>query len=213
MPVAAAVGDVFQVKVRGEIEGQQTNNIFFFLSATGDTDVETHLILVLAACFVTHILPVLSSAFKLVDVAWKKIHPTLDAEYVTVPPGTLVGGAGAALPSFVSIVTSVKSLQGGRSHRGRFYLAGVPEAATNGSALDTGSALWTAYLAFINCIVTNFVVGDPPAANSWQMEIFSRKLGGNTFPVTGTAGFTAMTTLEPHSQLGTTRSRKIGHGH
>jgi len=213
MPIPATTGDVFQVKVRGEIEGQETNNIMYFHSNTGDTDVETHLILVLAACFVTHLLPALSSAFKLKDLAWKKVYPALGPEYVTIPTGTLVGGAGASEPSFVSIVTSVKSSEGGRSKRGRFYLAGVPEAATLGSSLDTSSALWTAYLAFLNCIVTNFVAGDPPASESWQMEIYSRKIGGAHFPPSTVSAFTPMASLEPHAALGTTRSRKIGHGH
>lgn len=213
MPIPATTGDVFQVKMRGQIEGQETNNIWYFHSNTGDTDVETHLIIVLAQCFITTLLPALSSAFKVVDFAWKKVYPTLGPEYVTIPTGTLVGAAGASEPSFVSIVTSVKSTEGGRSKRGRFYLAGVPEAATLGSALDTGSALWTAYLAFLACIVTNFVAGDPPASESWQMEILSRKIGGAHFPPTTVSAFTPMSSLEPHAQLGTTRSRKIGHGH
>jgi hypothetical protein len=212
MPIGGSVNDAWQVRIVGEIEGQETNNILHFSNATADADVETHLILVLAACFITHLLPVSSSAWKLVKLVWKRVFPTLSNEFTTIPTGTLVGGgSAAALPSYASVVLSLRTLQGGKSHRGRMYLPGVPESATLVSSLDTSNAYWTAVLAFANCLVTNFGVGDPPGGDQYQLQIYSRKLGGSTFPY-GNAGFTPVSAINAVQQLGTTRSRKVGRG-
>lgn len=213
MPEPASANDIYQVRVRGHIEGQETNNLFYFSANTATTDVELHLILVLLACFVTELLPVLSNKFTLQDAVWKKIYPTLGVENVTIPPGTLTGGVSSdSVPSFVSAVTSIRTAQGGRSRRGRFYLAGVPESATIASVLDTGSAFWTGFVAFLACLASNFIIGDPPAANSFSGLIYSRKLSGTHFPISSTVGFTPITSWKPVQALGTTRSRKIGRG-
>jgi len=48
MPTPASVGDKFQVRVVGRIEGQETNNILHFMAATAIDDVETRLVLALS---------------------------------------------------------------------------------------------------------------------------------------------------------------------
>ena len=212
MPTPASVGDKFQVRVVGRIEGQETNNILHFMAATAIDDVETRLVLALAECFIMHLLPVVTSAWTLEKLVWKKVSPALGVETVTVPSGAGAGaGAATALPSFVSAVISIRTAEGGRSKRGRMYLPGVVESASTISALDTGNAFWTALVAFAACVTSKFILGDPPPANSFQLEVYSRKIGGATFPY-GAAGFTAVTTFLPVQQLGTTRSRKVGRG-
>jgi len=213
MPEAASIGDVYQVRIRGHIEGQETNNIWYFSAAAATADVELHLILVLLSCWVTHMIPQLSSAWTLQDAVWKKIYPTLGVENITIPTGTLVGGVSTdALPSYCSVVMSIRTALGGRSHRGRAYIAGCPEAATTGSVLTAGNAFLTAFQAFIACVVSNFILGDPPGADSFQMQVFSRKIGGTHLPVTTATAFTPVKAIKPVVQLGTTRSRKVGRG-
>jgi len=214
MPITAATGDVYQVRIVGHIEGQETNNIYYFSSADGDTDVLTHLVVVLVSCFITHLLPVLASAWTLNQAVFKRIYPTLGNEEIYIPPSGNVGGVSTdALPSFVSAVMSIRTAQGGRSHRGRSYLAGMPEAATTGSNITVPSATWTAFLAFAACFASNFIVGDPPGSNAWQQVVFSRKLAGSShFPVPNVTGFTPVTSYKPVQPLGTTRSRKLGRG-
>jgi hypothetical protein len=213
MPVTAAIGDIYQVRVRGHIEGQETNNVLHFKNLNTDSDVELHLILVLASCFITHLIPVLASAWALQDIVWKKIYPTLGVENITVPTGTLVGGnSGDPLPSFVSSVVSIRTAEGGRSKRGRMYVAGTPESASLGSALNTSNAFWTAFVAFIACIASNFIVPDPTGTDAWNLMIYSRKISGSHFPLANVTGLTAVTSLKPVQQLGTTRSRKVGRG-
>lgn len=211
-PVTAAVGDCFQVRVRGHMEGQETNNVLHFTAATSIDDVELRLIVALAECFVTHLLPVSSSQWALQDLVWKRVTPTLGIEHITVPSGTLTGGGAAtALPSYSSAVVSIRTDQGGRSKRGRMYLPGIPESATLVSLFDTSNAYWIALVAFVGCIASKFILGDPPPANSFQMEVYSRKIGGAHFPY-NIAGFTPVTQLIPVIPLGTTRSRKVGRG-
>jgi hypothetical protein len=91
------------------------------------------------------------------------------------------------------------------------YIPGIPEAATIVSAFDTSNAYWTALVAFVGCLATKFLLLDLPGSNQFQMMIYSRKLGGSTFPYNNT-GFTSVNSLLPVQQLGTTRSRKVGRG-
>jgi hypothetical protein len=214
MPEVAQQNDKYQVRVVGRVEGQETNNVLHFscASGAGDADVALHLITVLLQCYITHLLPVLTSKWSLEKAVWKRVAPTLGPELVTVPTGTTSGGGSAnALPSFAAGVISLKSILGGRSHRGRMYIAGIPETATTDSFLNAADPFWTAMLAFANCIVSNFIIGDPVGTNSWQMMIYSRKLGGAHFPY-GNAGFTAIKEVLPNQLVGTMRSRKVGRG-
>jgi hypothetical protein len=91
------------------------------------------------------------------------------------------------------------------------YLAGIPEDATIDSQFDLDGDFWAALLAFCACVITKFVVGDPPAANSFQFEVYSRKIGGASFPY-GATGFTPVVSMTPDVVVATTRSRKLGRG-
>jgi hypothetical protein len=209
MPESAAVGDLYQVRVVGRIDGQETNNVLHFLCTGADPDVLTHLILVLMNCFITHLLPVLSSSWTLERILWQRVGPTLGPQIESVPVGASSGaGNAAALPSFNSVVFSIKTAQGGRSHRGRMFLAGLPENQTANSQVDPSLPLWAGLLAFAACVVGSFVPGDPPGAPSWAMGVYSRKLGGSHFPY-NTAGFTQMREFVPHTAIASTNSRKI----
>lgn len=212
MPVTAVANDGYQVRIVGSQEGQETNNILNFVAATSIDDVELRLIVALASCFVTHILPVATSKWSLDKIIWKQVRPTLGVEHVTIPSGAGAGaGSSSALPSYASCCISLRTLQGGRSHRGRMYLPGIPEDATTDSKFNTGNAYWTAVLAFAACLASSFIVGDPPAANSFQMEVYSRKIGGAAFPY-GLTGYTPIVSLTPDEIVATTRSRKLGRG-
>lgn len=214
MAEVAQQNDLYQVRIKGRIDGQETNNVLVFrcVSGAGDSDVLVHLIQVLATCFVTHLLPVLSSAFTLEQIIWKRVSPTLGPEIVSIPTGFgAAGQAGEQLPSFTSAVISIRSSLGGRSHRGRMYVPGAPLTAVNGSSWDPGNAFWLGLVAFAACLVTNFIPGDPPGNNAWAMGIYSRKIGGSTFPYS-LSGFTPMKEALPQALVGTTRSRKVGRG-
>jgi hypothetical protein len=195
------------------MENQETDNVLHFVEETATADVELHLILALVECFTTHLLPVTSSAWSLRDVIWKKVSPTLGPEMVTVPTGDLTAdGNAAALPSFNSVVISKRTLEGGRSKRGRMFLPGIPEAATVNSQLDTTHAFWTAVLAFAACLATKFInIGEPLGSDQFALAVYSRTIGGSTLPY-GASGFTKVSSLTVSQLIGSTRSRKVGRG-
>jgi hypothetical protein len=212
MPVPAATNDCYQVRIIGSVEGQETENVLHFKLASTDDDVLTHLVIVLVTCFVTNLLPVITSAWSLVEVRWKQVTPVLGPEFIYIPPAAGPGGGPAtALPSFNSALFTVRTALGGKSHRGRMYLPGIPEAASINSELDPANAFWDGLVAFAACVAANFIAGDPPGAHSWMLCVYSRKIGGSSFPY-GATGFTPMTTFTPVKLIASTRSRKVGRG-
>lgn len=213
MPIAAAVNDLFEVRIVGQMEGQETDNVLHFKCVGASSDVELHLIVALVTCFVTHLLPVLTSSWTLQKVVWKKVSPALGVEqvYQTDMPAPGEGNA-AALPSYASAVISKRTLTGGRDHRGRMYIPGIPEDQTTNSNIDPASDLWAGLLAFAACMISEFYHPDPAGGTDiFDFVVYSRKLGGSSFPY-GLTGVTAVSQLNPVAALGTTRSRKVGRG-
>lgn len=213
MPFAGNPGDCWEVRVIGVQEEQETDNVMHFVEDTATADVELNLILALATCFLEHLVPVTSAAWALKELRWKRVSPTLGPEFVTVPTGTLVGaGNAAALPTFSSVAVDKRSLLGGRTHRGRFHLPGIPEAGTINSKLDKTHAFWLGVVAFVACVAEKFInVGEPLGSDQFSLAIYSRKVGGKTLPY-GAAGFTPVSQLIPSEVIGTTNSRKLGRG-
>jgi hypothetical protein len=212
-PIASAVNDAWQVRIVGRQENQETNNVLHFTTAAATADVETHLINVMINCFVTTLIPHLTASWKLEQVRWKKVSPALGPEFITNVVADNVGGvAGSALPTFSAALVSIRTLQGGRSKHGRMFLPGIPDSATPGSVLTDTDDFFAALVAFVQCIATNFILGDPPpGADAFQLQVYSRKLGGATFPY-GAAGFTPVAQLIVNGLIATLRSRKVGRG-
>jgi len=213
MTVAAATGEVFQVKLVGTIEAQQCINTYYFkMTGSGDADVLTHLVLVLLQCFIDNMMPLLPSTYTLEKAQWRLISPTLGPEFESIPTGSTTGPKGAALPSYCSALISLHSTRPGKSGRGRLFIAGIPEDQTTNSNLSPTEDYWAALLAFALCLVTNFVHPDEGVgAEEWSMQVYSRKIGGATPPY-GASGFASVVEIAPQRLIATTRSRKIGRG-
>lgn len=210
--IPAAVNDMFQVRVKGFQEGQETNNVLHFLCTAASSDVELHLILVLIECFVTHLLPAWSNQWTLDTVVWKRVSPTLSPEFVSAATTGQVGALTTdSLPTFNAALISIRTAQGGRSKRGRMFLAGIPESATLKSSFDLTGPTWAAILAFAACLADKFVDNGELGSDRFNLGIYSRKLGGSTFPYTLSA-FTPALALRAVSLVATMRSRKVGRG-
>jgi hypothetical protein len=212
MAEASVPGDLWQVTIKSTLEGQHCFNVLDFRTATPIDDFELRIIVALIQCFAA-MVPEQPNTFQYTEVAWKRVAPVLGVEHITAWQGASAGTeTGDALPSFVSAVVSKHTNLGGRSHRGRLFLPGVPEEAVVGSVIDADSPFWTSLLALLACIATKFInIGDPPPINKAVLGVYSRKLGGASFPF-GAAGFTPLTSLSASREVGTTRSRKIGRG-
>lgn len=212
MPEPSAVGDLFQVRVKGFQEGQETNNVLHFKCTTASSDVELHLIKVLIECFVTHLLPAWSNKWTLDTVVWKRVFPVLSPEFVTVPDVAALGALSTdSLPTFNAALCSIRTNLGGKSHRGRMYLAGIPESATVGSRFDLTNATWLAIVAFLACVAEKFISNEPIGSDQFKLGVYSRKIGGSTFPY-GPTGFTPAISISSVALVATMRSRKVGHG-
>lgn len=211
-PISSAVNDLWQVRVKGFQEGQETNNVLHFLCTGASSDVELHLIQALIQCFVTHLLPAWSNQWLLDTVVYKRVAPTLSPEFVS---STTTGVTGAlttdSLPTFNAALISIRTAQGGKSKRGRMFLAGIPESATIKSQFDLAGLPWLAILAFAACLVDKFIDNGELGTDKFNLGIYSRKLGGATFPY-NLAGFTPATSLHPVGLVATMRSRKVGRG-
>ncbi|HMC74515.1 MAG TPA: hypothetical protein VKG87_09440 [Terriglobales bacterium] len=212
MPVPAQANDYFQVRIVGRQSGQETNMVWHFRAATAIDDVDLRLIQAIFDCFVQHLLPVLSSAWVLEKIVYKRVSPTLGPEYAFVPQNAAAGAGNAqALPSFCSAVVSIRTDVGGRSHRGRTYIPGIPENATLNDSFDPGHAFWLGLVAFAACLAGKFLAKDPQPVNTFLWQVYSRKIGGQHFPY-GAGGFTTVTDILPVTLIGSTRSRKVGRG-
>lgn len=214
MAEPAAAGEIWQVLVQGVIEDQQCENVLFFRAQDTDPDPLAGLIADLVECFVTGLVPVLSGTYTFERIVARRIVPDIGPDVIYTPAaGVAVQGAtaGDALPSYCSALISLQSVRGGRSGRGRMFVAGVPESQTVASYINSEAALWAGLLAFCVCMLQKFVHKDVPGAGDWEWGVFSRKLGGAKAPFTA-AGFAYISAATPRRLLATTRSRKIGHG-
>lgn len=212
MPVSAAVNDLFQVRVKGFQEGQETNNVLHFRCTAASSDVDLHLIQVLIQCFLTHLMPAWSSQWTLDTVVWKRVAPTLSPEFVS---SATTGFSGAlvtdSLPTFCAALCSIRTAEGGKSKRGRMYLAGIPESGTIKSSFDLAGLPWAAILAFVACIVDKFIDNGELGSDRFNLGVYSRKIGGSSFPY-GASGFTPAVSMSAVSLIATMRSRKVGRG-
>lgn len=215
MASPAAVGELIQVTPRFNLEGQQTENVMYFRCVNASADFLADLLLVIATCIITHLLPGLSSNITLESVAGKVVGPALglEDEWIPTTGDVVVGGAtGDAEPAFVAAVVSLYTTRAGKSGRGRMFIAGIPEVGTIASLLKIEDVSYPAIVAFINCIATNFPHHELGGSASFEWGVYSRKVGGVTKPPYPDTGFAPVTRAVVRRELGTMRSRKLGHG-
>jgi hypothetical protein len=215
MATPVAIGDIVQVTPRFTIEGQQTENVWYFQCVAADTDMLADLLLVIAQCIILHLLPALGSNVTLDEVHGKIVGPAVGGEDTWTPStGDVVAGAasGDSEPSFVAAVVSLRTTHPGRSGHGRSFIGGVPEASTTGSLLNVETGLYPAILATLACIVAAFPKRELGTGAKYEWGIYSRKVGGATKPPFPTSGFFGITRTIVRRELGTQRRRKLGRG-
>lgn len=212
---AAATGEVYEVVLECRQEGQQVLNVLHFQALTPIDNVETRLLRALVECLLTVLLPGSTSNLQYVECRGKRVYPDVGPVLeIGQEVGDTIQGAdaGDSVPTFVSVCVNIHTSRGGRSGRGRMFLPGVPEGATQGSYIQTTNPYWGVILAYLACVAGKFITQtDPPAANRWQLGVMSRKLGGAKPPYTA-AGFAPAVRLAPLNRLASTVSRKVGRG-
>lgn len=212
MAIPVQTGEMWRLRTRYLLENQVCENVNQFIATTPSDDVLLRLVVVWIQCFTAHILPSLPSIMTLDTVRYQRVTAPISIEFIEPFPANTVGtGNGLSLPSFCSRVVSIQTSLGGRSHHGRIYFPGIPEDQTQNSILEQAVPGYQAFLDFLACLVTKFIVGEPIGQNQFKLGVYSRKLGGAKLPY-NTVGFTQAEKLSLATFIGTTRSRKVGRG-
>lgn len=211
---ATAIGNVYELRVHGRIEDQEYINVIHFQAIDAGRDLVTDLLIVAYLCFVEQLLPVMGSRFRLEKVTGKRVSPDVGPEWEYAGEGdeTLVGAAeGDTLPSFVSVRCNIRCTRGGRSGRGAIALAGIPDAATDGSSIINPSTFWTGLQAWLNCMRDAFLQGWGLGTKHFLIGVVSRKLG-EPKPPYDVGQFSTAVSMQIKTRVGSQNSRKIGHG-
>ena len=214
MAVQVNSGEIVQVLVQGTIEGQECENVWYFRALAVDPDLLANLLTAVAQCLIAQLIPHLGANYTLERIKGKVVSPTVGEEAEWIPAGgDIVQGAasGDDLPSYCSALISLHTTRGGRSGRGRIYIAGVAESDTTRSLINIESPLWLALAAFVACMLGKFKTRDVPAGGDYDWGVMSRKIGGLKPPFIA-SGYAQITRAVPKRELATTRSRKLGRG-
>lgn len=215
MATPGAAGEIHEVVLKMRQEGQQVLNVLHFRNDTAVDDMETRLLLALVVCLTTVLRPGAASTWQVVGAQGKRVYPDVGPIYEVAPPDVdevQGAAAGDALPTFCSIVVNIHSVRGGRVGRGRMFIPGIPEAATQGSHIETTNPYWTIIINYLACVAGSFInAADELGENRISLGVLSRKLGNLKPPYTAVQWARA-TKLIPNNLIKTTNSRKIGHG-
>lgn len=215
MPTTAAEGEVWEVVLEGRQESQQVLNVMHFRARGAIADVDLTLLRQVIVCVLTALRPIMGANYQLVRAVGKRVMPDLGPQIELMPEsGEAVQGAaeGDTLPSYVSLCINIHTTRGGRSGRGRIFIAGIPESDSQGSFIPTTTPFWIGIIAYIACLADAFIhATELSEANKWEIGVVSRKIGGVKPPYTAGA-FARATRLTAKNALGTTRSRKVGKG-
>lgn len=203
--------NVAQCVVQGTMNEVTTINVLHFASV-GAVPPDVHSSLDdlndnVHTAVVQTLLPAVSGEFELREVRSKQLHPIATDEAVLVPNGMEVGLKGIADPSFVAALISFRTGLGGRSHRGRMYIAGVDQDDTQFSTLTPASQVL--YKVFADRLLTDFgpAVADP----NWKLIVFSQKNFKLT-PNNPDTYCTQVTRTLVNQRIASMVSRKVGRG-
>lgn len=215
MPVTADAGEIWEVVLEGRQENQMVLNVLYFRARGAIADVQLTLIRQMIVCVLTALRPVMGNSYQIVGARGKRVYPDVGP---IIEAGLEVGEEAQggndhdSLPSYVSLCINIHTTRGGRSGRGRHFIPGIPEDASQGSFIPLDNPFWIAILAYIACIADSFIHQDELVdANKWDLGVLSRKLG-NPKPPFLAPQFARAVRLSARNALGTTRSRKVGHG-
>lgn len=151
------------------------NTLFFEAGATPDASQMLDLGTAVGTWWADEVAPFLSQEITLtrVDVSGQE---SLSSPGVSIPriPADAGSVADNALPANCALCISFRTSLGGRSFRGRNYVAGVTEGNSGGSSIATANAngILSAYNALQSFVSANVL------SESWQWVVVSKFSGG-----------------------------------
>lgn len=198
---------IAELVVKGRLHGQETNNVMHF-GFTGLEPQYAALALAVINCIFTALRPAITEDWTLEMVTVRELWP-VKRDPVEVQPQQATAGTG--LPggvSFSSYLIRKRTGLGGRTNRGRIYVAGTIENDVNASRLtDAGLARLQVY---VQCLIDTFIP-TPGNPKTWELGVLSRK-ELKAAGATAQTSFTECSNLIAIREVKSMRSRQIGHG-
>lgn len=203
-----------ELSVYGEIHGQTAVNVWHFATnivgwdnPQSANDALVALATAMLDCFVTNLLPIISSDFRLIGAAAKGIHPDLKEPVVVAAPANSFGGGDPTNNSFTAILVNLRTGQGGRRGRGKKFLPPPGDDALVSSNVDGPTLI--AVGTFLACVAGKFLGANP--TTDWRLGVLSKtdlKAAGGSFD----NAFRIVTTMTPSIDQAVMTSRRKGRG-
>lgn len=210
---------IYHVRMVGQLHGQIVENGFFFVDAgiaqyPNHGESLQHLLQDFHTYIKDHYVGLCSVEFLLRGFVGTTIAPKFGPVGEIIYNNVLGAQNERSLPSYCAALISWSSGFGGRSRRGRSYIAGIPQT------FETESLLSPAGYTAVENLARAFLQrwGPDGTSHSHQICIYSPKLGDITdpaypgIPIQTFAGISPITTAYIRTVLGTQRKRKLGRG-
>lgn len=208
-----------QVRIIGELHGQQTVNVLHFATNEVESDVSPPSPLLLALvtavgeCIIEALLPAVTADWEYKYSDAKFMYNSGGSPIGTDPvvhtaPADSVGELGATSVSFASSLVNLRSGFGGRRGRGKIFLP--PPGESNMTASDIDAGTMTLITAFLDCMAGKFLGASPSTV--WRMGIYSRKQAAEVVGGGFDNAFFVASQLSPVQKAAVISSRKAGHG-
>lgn len=197
-----AVGEIFQYTFVTSYQGQTVENVMHMRARSATLPTAAQHIASASSWLASQSLcQVTAVIYRSVRV--KQMTPIAFDEQIVVPTVATGANATGGANTTLSVVLTKRTGVAGRSHRGRYYLAGYP-SSWGVDVIDTAPGP-TNLATLANIWLTNF--GEAGADPTMCAGIYSRVIGGS-LPFT-LAGWQPITRWDPQPIIGNQRRRRL----
>jgi hypothetical protein len=167
-----AVPNTIEVDVRGTYIGQQVENTLYLRMDHAPTAGDVaDAAAAISGWFIANVIPLVGASYVLRAVHAKDLTVFAGAEADDIAgAGTAGTAAGSPYPGNVALAMSFQTGLGGRSFRGRNYIAGLTSGQVSGNTVTSAAA--AAFQAAYNQLLTELV------SSSFTWVVVSRVTGG-----------------------------------
>ncbi len=200
-----AIGDIFQYTLVSSYQGQTCENVVHMRAVAVTTPTPAMHQGAIDAWFnaqkLTQVNTVLYRPCRI-----KQMTPIAFDESLVLPSSVNGLDGGTGVNTTLSVVITKRTGVAGKTHRGRFYLAGFPQSWGVDQVVSGAgpSTLGT----FAGTLLATF--GEGGSNGNFVAGVYSRVIGGS-IPFT-LAGWQAITKWDPQILIGNQRRRRLGRG-
>lgn len=206
-----------QVRINGEIHGQQTVTVLHFATNTQELDISppspllTALVEAVLDCILQTLLPAVTQDWRVISVDARYLHNVgagvLTDPVIATAPANSVGTRGVTSVSFASSLVNLRTGVVGRRGRGKMFLPPAGEADITSS--DLANDVLVLLAAFGTCMAGKFLGTSPSTV--WRWGVYSRAIGGNG-PYNFDTGLHLISQISPSAKVAVIARRKAGRG-